>query len=75
MLFAMESPHYDIFTKYAKMLVRYEKICLYYNINEAQLDRFRKNSVIKTVTIDRLCKILDCNVEDICQYVKDEPEE
>ena len=46
-----------------------------YNINESQLDSFRKNSVIKTVTIDRLCKILDCNVEDICKYVKDEPKE
>ena len=46
-----------------------------YNINESQLDRFRKNSVIKTVTIDILCKILDCNVEDICQYAKDEPKE
>lgn len=42
-----------------------------YGINEAQLDRFRKNTVIKTSTIDRLCKILDCNVEDICQYVND----
>lgn len=46
-----------------------------YNINEAQLDRFRKNCVIKTVTIDRLCEILDCNVEDICRYVKDESKE
>ncbi|WP_289302047.1 helix-turn-helix domain-containing protein [Sporofaciens musculi] len=46
-----------------------------YNINEAQLDRFRKNGVIKTITIDRLCNILDCNVEDICRYVKDEPRE
>ena len=42
-----------------------------YGINEAQLDRFRKNTVIKTSTIDRLCKILDCNVADICQYVED----
>lgn len=46
-----------------------------YNINEAQLDRFRKNAVIKTSTIDRLCEILDCNVEDICQYVKNTPKE
>ena len=30
-----------------------------YNINEAQLDRFRKNDIVKTITLDRLCKILD----------------
>ncbi|NBH15533.1 XRE family transcriptional regulator [Lachnospiraceae bacterium] len=45
-----------------------------YNINEAQLDRFRKNTVIKTSTIDRICEILDCNVEDICQYVRNTSE-
>lgn len=46
-----------------------------FDINEAQLDRFRKNAVIKTSTIDRLCKILNCNVEDICQYVEDVSDE
>lgn len=46
-----------------------------YGINEAQLDRFRKNTVIKTSTIDRLCKILGCNVEDICQYIENTPQE
>ncbi len=43
-----------------------------YKINEAQLDRFRKNSIVKTATINRLCEILDCEVGDICKYVKDE---
>nr|DAY95955.1 MAG TPA: hypothetical protein [Caudoviricetes sp.] len=26
--FAMKPPHYTIFTKYAKMLVHYERFCL-----------------------------------------------
>ena len=43
-----------------------------YNINEAQLDRFRKNDIVKIITLDRLCKILDCNIEDICEYIEDE---
>ena len=43
-----------------------------YNINEAQLDRFRKNDIVKIIALDRLCKILDCNIEDICEYIKDE---
>ena len=45
-----------------------------YKVNEAQLDRLRNNTVIKTSTIDRLCKILDCRVEDICYYVKEDTE-
>ncbi len=42
-----------------------------YNINESQLHRLRKNMVIKTSTIDRICEILDCEVEDICQHIED----
>ena len=42
-----------------------------YHINEAQLYRLRKNIVVKTITLDRLCEILECEIEDICQYVKD----
>lgn len=40
-----------------------------YHVNEAQLFRLRKNMVIKTTTLDRLCEILDCDVENICQYI------
>ena len=42
-----------------------------YHIHEAQLYRLRKNMVVKTITLDRLCEILECEIEDICQYVKD----
>jgi len=41
-----------------------------YHINEAQLFRLRKNMVVKTITLDRLCDILDCELEEICQHVK-----
>lgn len=44
-----------------------------YHVNEAQLHRLRKDMVVKTVTLDRLCDILDCNIEDVCQHVKGEP--
>lgn len=45
-----------------------------FGVNESQLDRLRKNSVIKTTTIERFCDILDCEVEDILKRVKEEPE-
>ena len=44
-----------------------------YGIDNAQLHRLRKNMVIKTITIDTLCRILDCRVEDIMEYVLDDP--
>lgn len=47
------------------------KLIKEYGIDNAQLHRLRKNEVIKTVTIDRLCQILDCKVEDILEYVKE----
>ena len=43
-----------------------------YGIDKAQLHRLRKNMVVKTITLDRLCKILDCRIEQIVEYVPDE---
>lgn len=42
-----------------------------YGVDNAQLQRLRENAVVKTITIDRLCQILDCRVEDIMEYVKE----
>ena len=46
-----------------------------YHVNQSQLHRIRKNMVLKTTTLDRLCNILDCEIEDICQHIKDTPPE
>lgn len=43
-----------------------------YGIDKAQLHRLRHNMIIKTSTVNTLCKILNCNVEDIMEYVPDE---
>ena len=43
-----------------------------YEIDPAQLHRLRKNMVVKTLIINTLCQILDCNVEDIMEYVPDD---
>lgn len=40
-----------------------------HNINPATLHRLKHGKPVSTVTIDSLCKILDCNVEDIMKYV------
>ncbi len=43
-----------------------------YGIDKAQLQRLRKNMVVKTVILNTLCGILDCRIEDIIEYVPDE---
>lgn len=44
-----------------------------HQFSPGQLDRLRKNANISTYTINTLCKILDCRVEDILEYVEEEP--
>ncbi len=43
----------------------------HYEITRSLLDRLRKNKNIEIFTIDRLCSILDCNIEDIVEHVPD----
>lgn len=40
-----------------------------HKISNGTLYRMRKNAPLSTVTIDMLCQILDCRVEDILKYV------
>lgn len=43
-----------------------------YKVSTGQLDRLRKNGNVNTYTLDQLCKILDCKLEDIAEYIEDE---
>jgi len=47
------------------------KLIREYGIDKAQLHRLRKNMVVKTLILDKLCSILDCKIEDIMEYVSD----
>ncbi len=40
-----------------------------YGVDKAQLQRLRKNMIVKTLILNRLCSILDCRIEDIMVYV------
>lgn len=48
------------------------KLIKNYGIDKAQLQRLRNNEIVKTLIINSLCNILDCNVDDIMEYVPDE---
>lgn len=43
-----------------------------FQISSATIDRMRKGLGISTAKIDDFCSILDCNVQDIIEYVKEE---
>lgn len=43
-----------------------------YNINRSQLNRLRHNQNVQVNTIDKLCNILHCQVEDIMEHVDDD---
>ena len=41
-----------------------------YGITTAQLTRLRRNENVNTHTLNRLCEILECGLEDIAEYKK-----
>ena len=43
-----------------------------YGFSSGQLDRLRKNGNVNSYTLNTLCEILDCRIEDIAEYRKDE---
>ena len=43
-----------------------------YGVSRSLLDRLKHNKPISTVTLNDLCRFLDCRVEDIIVYIKDE---
>jgi DNA-binding Xre family transcriptional regulator len=42
-----------------------------YGLSRSLLDRLKHNKPISTVTLNDLCNILDCRVEDIMLFIKD----
>jgi putative transcriptional regulator len=43
-----------------------------YGVDKAQLHRLRKNMIVKTIILNNLCRILDCQIQDIMEYVPDD---
>lgn len=44
----------------------------HHNVNRSLLDRLRHNQNVEMNTIDKLCNILGCNVEDIMEHIPDD---
>ena len=61
-------PFYE--TLKAKNITTY-KLINTYGVSRSLLDRLKHNKPISTVTLNDLCTYLDCRVEDIIVYTKD----
>lgn len=40
-----------------------------YHISSATIDKLRKNKPMNTTTLNDLCRIFDCKLEEIAQYI------
>ena len=43
-----------------------------FGISPAQITRLKRNESVSTHTIEVFCRILDCKVEDVMEYINDE---
>ena len=48
------------------------KLTKEYGISSGQLDRLRKNGNVSTYTLNNLCQILNCELDEIAQFMKNE---
>ena len=47
-----------------------------HHLSSSTLDKLRNNKPVNTTTLNDLCRILDCRLEDIAQYIppdRDQP--
>lgn len=40
-----------------------------YHISSATIDKLRKNKTVTTTTLNDLCRILNCRIEDVARYI------
>lgn len=62
-------PFYD--TLLAKNITEYSLI-FHHGISANTLHRMKHGAAITTTTINLLCEILDCEVSDIIEYIKED---
>ena len=46
-----------------------------HHLSSSTLDKLRNNKPVNTTTLNDLCRILDCRLEDIAQYIPSDPDQ
>lgn len=47
----------------------------FHGVSPAQITRLKRNESVSTHTIEMFCRILNCRVEDVMEYISSEPAE
>lgn len=47
------------------------KLIQEYKVSSGQLDRLRKNGNVSTYTLNQLCQILNCRLENVAEYIEE----
>lgn len=42
-----------------------------FHFSKGQIDRLKRNANIEMITINSLCRVLQCRIEDIAEYIED----
>ena len=50
------------------------RLVKYYGVSAGEIGRLKKNMYVSTHTIDMLCNILQCSVEDVMEIRLDDPQ-
>ena len=43
-----------------------------HGVSPSQITRLKRNESVSTHTIETFCRILDCRVEDVMEYIKED---
>ena len=46
-----------------------------HHISSSTIDKLRKNKPLNTTTLNDLCRILQCRIEDIAEYIPSEEDQ
>ncbi|MBQ4536484.1 MAG: helix-turn-helix transcriptional regulator [Lachnospiraceae bacterium] len=46
-----------------------------HHVSSATIDKLRKNKPLNTTTINDLCRILNCSIQEIAQYIPSEDDQ
>lgn len=47
----------------------------HHHVSSATIDKLRKNKPMNTTTLNDLCRILNCRLEDVAQYIPSEDDQ
>ena len=46
-----------------------------HHISSSTIDKLRKNKPLNTTTLNDLCRILDCDIQEICRYIPNDTDQ